>query len=128
MSKFAKIKDKFYMFFFLTGVLLFIGGIIGMVYFFKYLQTTETFSFIFWTIFDSLFGVRFIIWTIESLLVLCAKEKKITCPKCGHKNEVDNPYCSKCGEPLKKQCPECSTLCRIDDDFCYKCGKDLKND
>ncbi len=47
------------------------------------------------------------------------------CPKCGDIIEVNELFCSNCGEKLKKECPKCGTINDKKNNYCEKCGSQL---
>jgi class 3 adenylate cyclase/tetratricopeptide (TPR) repeat protein len=49
----------------------------------------------------------------------------MTCQNCGHENESDARFCSRCGHALSPPCPACGTLAEPGDRFCRNCGTAL---
>ncbi|MFW6375947.1 MAG: zinc ribbon domain-containing protein, partial [Thermoplasmatota archaeon] len=54
-------------------------------------------------------------------------KKLLKCPSCGNIGDLDDRFCSKCGEELVKiyQCPNCGVEISEEDNFCSKCGAEL---
>lgn len=71
----------------------------------------------------------------QAVLVSGSGKKSRICPNCGTVNEIEQPYCVKCGYKLtvdlaKKYCLVCGTENNYDAKFCVKCqyafsGKNL---
>ena len=57
------------------------------------------------------------------------KEKNITCPECGAKNENGSVFCEKCGQKLgnsdNSKCPKCGAKNKNGTVFCQKCGNKM---
>jgi predicted RNA-binding Zn-ribbon protein involved in translation (DUF1610 family) len=62
-----------------------------------------------------------------------ARHDTLTCPNCGSIAQVDDAFCSSCGQSLENvkinehTCPECGGPIQADDAFCAKCGMELDN-
>jgi hypothetical protein len=52
----------------------------------------------------------------------------MNCPKCQTTNQVRDPYCCRCGEPLTDSAPpchHCGQLNRMGSRWCIHCGNRL---
>ena len=45
--------------------------------------------------------------------------------ECGNTLEADEKFCPKCGKPAVKTCPNCNTENDLDDEYCSNCGQKL---